>query len=110
MSGEREQADIAKLEGGGANGASLSPLTAHRSRCLVIQTAFLGDVILTTPLLSRLAEQHGPVDVVTTPGAAGLLEHHPSVASVLRYDKRGADRGWRGLWRTGALLRSRRYR
>jgi heptosyltransferase II len=82
----------------------------YRPTILVIQTAFLGDVILSTPLLSRLAEQHGPVDVVTTPGAAGLLEHHPAVASVLRYDKRGADRGWRGLWRMGARLRSRRYR
>src|SRR3954469_4729299 len=81
-----------------------------RATALVIQTAFLGDVILTTPLLSRLAEQHGPVDVVTTPGAAGLLEHHPSVASVLRYDKRGADRGGGVLGPTGPLLRPRRYR
>jgi heptosyltransferase II len=108
--GEREQRDLVKPEAGAAPGASRLPLTSDPSRCLVIQTAFLGDVVLTTPLLSRLAEQHGPVDVVTTAGAAGLLEHHPAVAAVLRYDKRGADRGWRGLWRMGALLRSRRYR
>jgi heptosyltransferase-2 len=87
-----------------------SPLTANRSRCLVIQTAFLGDVVLTTPLLSRLAEQHGPVDVVTTPAASALLQYHPAVATVLRYDKRGADRGWRGLRRMGSHLRSRSYR
>jgi heptosyltransferase II len=86
-----------------------SPLTADRSRCLVIQTAFLGDVILTTPLLSRLAEQNGPVDVVTTPAAADLLENHPAVANVLRYDKRGAARGWRGLRKLGAELRHRHY-
>jgi heptosyltransferase II len=108
--GEREQQVFAKVEADDANGASRLPLTSDRSRCLVIQTAFLGDVVLTTPLLSRLAEQHGPVDVVTTPGAAGLLEHHPAVASVLPYDKRGADRGWRGVWRMGARLRSRQYR
>jgi heptosyltransferase II len=81
-----------------------------RPAALVIQTAFLGDVILTTPLLTRLAEQHGPVDVVTTPAAAALLEHHPAVATVLRYDKRGVDRGWRGLWRMGRRLRARQYR
>ena len=40
---------------------------------LVIQTSFLGDVVLTTPLVRRLA-QRGPVTVVTTPGAAALLQ------------------------------------
>jgi heptosyltransferase-2 len=63
---------------------------------LVIQTAFLGDVILSTPLLSALAERHGPVDVVTTPAAAVLLETHPAVRAVLPYDKRGADSRARG--------------
>jgi heptosyltransferase-2 len=79
------------------------------SDTLVIQTAFLGDVVLTTPLLAALAERHGPVDVVTTPAAAALLEGHPAVAAVIPYDKRGADRGWRGLWRLGRRLRARRY-
>jgi heptosyltransferase II len=76
---------------------------------LVIQTAFLGDVVLTTPLLSLLATRHGPVDVVTTPAAAGLLEGHPAVASVIQYDKRGSGRGWKGLRRLGRQLRSRGY-
>ena len=44
-----------------------------------IQTAFLGDVVLTTPLLTALAARYGPVDVVTTPAAAALLETHPAV-------------------------------
>jgi heptosyltransferase-2 len=77
---------------------------------LVIQTAFLGDVVLTTPLLSVLAQQYGPVEVVTTPAAAGLLEHHPAVAAVYPYDKHGAAHGWRGLRRMGSKLRARRYR
>jgi heptosyltransferase-2 len=76
---------------------------------LVIQTAFLGDVILTTPLISLLAERFGPVDVVTTPAAASLLDHHPAVADVIRYDKHGADRGWKSFRRLGAELRARRY-
>ena len=82
----------------------------NTSSTLVIQTAFLGDVVLTTPLLSVLAERYGPVDVVTTPAAAPLLESHPAVAEVVRYDKRGADAGLGGLWRLGLLLRQRRYR
>jgi heptosyltransferase II len=80
-----------------------------RPTALVIQTAFLGDVILTTPLLSVLAARHGPVDVVTTPAAAGLLEGHPAVGSVIRYDKRRTDRGWLGVRRIGRELRGRAY-
>jgi heptosyltransferase-2 len=80
-----------------------------RPSTLVIQTAFLGDVILTTPLLSVLADRHGPVDVVTTPAAASLLDHHPAVGDVVRYDKHGADRGWKAFRRLGSELRTRRY-
>ena len=80
-----------------------------RPPALVIQTAFLGDVVLTTPLLSVLAERHGPVDVMTTAAAASLLETHPAVRSVIRYDKHGADRGWGGFRRLVADLRARRY-
>ncbi|HET9707895.1 MAG TPA: lipopolysaccharide heptosyltransferase II [Gemmatimonadales bacterium] len=76
---------------------------------LVVQTAFLGDVVLTTPLLSVLAERHGPVDVVTTPAAAPLLETHPAVRRVIPYAKRGADRGFAGMLRLGRALRAERY-
>ena len=60
-------------------------------------------------MLAALAGRHGPVDVVTTPAAAPLLETHPAVASVIRYDKRGSDRGLAGIWRLGTRLRARRY-
>jgi len=76
---------------------------------LVIQTAFLGDVVLTTPLLSALAARHGPVDVVTTPVAAPLLETHPAVRKVIPYDKRGTDRGWGGVRNLAERLKRDRY-
>ncbi len=76
---------------------------------LVIQTAFLGDVVLTTPLLSALAAEHGPVDVVTTPIAGPLLETHPAVRTVIPYDKRGRDRGWAGVRSLARRLKAERY-
>jgi heptosyltransferase-2 len=79
------------------------------STVLVIQTAFLGDVVLTTPLLAVLADRHGPVDVVVTPGAAPLLEGHPAVREVIRYDKQGRDAGLGGLRRMAGRLRTRGY-
>src|SRR5690349_7860201 len=71
---------------------------------LVVQTSFLGDVVLTTPLLAELARR-GPVDVVVRPDAAPLLARNPAVRRVIVYDKRGAARGMRGLWALGGALR-----
>lgn len=64
----------------------------HGSRAVVVQTAFLGDVVLTLPLIIRLAERFGPVDVVTTPAAAPIVESHPAVGRVILYDKHGRER------------------
>jgi len=79
------------------------------TRALVVQTAWLGDVLLTTPLLEALAARYGAVDVLVTPEAAPLLDPHPAVAAVLTYDKRGHDRGVGALWRKARALRARRY-
>lgn len=75
---------------------------------LVIQTAFLGDMVLTTPLLAELAGR-GPVDVVATPANASLLAHHPAVRELFVYDKRGADRGAAGVVRLARRLGTRHY-
>jgi heptosyltransferase-2 len=75
---------------------------------LVIQTSFLGDMVLTTPLLAYLADA-GPVDVVCTPAASVLLENHPSVRETIVYDKRGRDRGTIGATKLAMRLRDRGY-
>ncbi|MGZ8378255.1 MAG: glycosyltransferase family 9 protein [Gemmatirosa sp.] len=72
---------------------------------LVVQTSFLGDVVLTTPLIAALARR-GPVDVVVRPDAAALLRGHPDVRSVIVYDKRGADRGVHGMLRVARAIRA----
>jgi heptosyltransferase-2 len=78
-------------------------------RVLVIQTAFLGDVVLTTPLLAALAARHGPVDVLTTPAATTLLAPLPAVRQVIPFDKHGRDRGWIGGMRIAGQLRRQEY-
>ena len=107
--GRREGGKEGTEASGNAGTPEHSLLPSFHPTTLVIQTAFLGDVVLTTPLLSVLADRHGPVDVLTTPAAGSLLETHPAVGSVIRYDKRAADRGWRGFKAMAAELRSRRY-
>ncbi|HUF27614.1 MAG TPA: glycosyltransferase family 9 protein [Gemmatimonadaceae bacterium] len=73
---------------------------------LVIQTSFLGDTVLTTPLIAELASR-GPVDVVVTPAAAPILRNNPAIRELLLYDKRGDARGMTGLWRTSRTLITR---
>jgi heptosyltransferase-2 len=78
------------------------------SASLVVQTSFLGDMVLTTPLIAWLAGR-GPVDVLATHAAAALLANNPSVREVIVYDKRGVDSGIAGFRRIAGRLRDRGY-
>ena len=74
---------------------------------LVVQTSFLGDAVLTTPLIAELA-MRGPVDVVVTPASAPLLANNPTIRHLFVYDKRADAAGLMGLWQTSMRLRGRR--
>jgi len=71
---------------------------------LVVQTSFLGDIVLTTPLIAELANR-GPVDVLTTPEGSAILLNNPHIRSVIVYDRREADRGLGGFARTVSRIR-----
>ncbi len=81
------------------------------SRILVVQTAFIGDVILTLPLIQALQRSipGAIIDCVAVPRAADVLRGHPAIHSVLVYDKRGADKGIRGFARMVSAVRASRY-
>jgi heptosyltransferase-2 len=72
-----------------------------------VQTSFLGDVILTTPLIRELAKR-GPVDVLVTPPGAAVLANNPDIRTVIPYDKRGTYGSALNLWQTIRELRSGR--
>jgi heptosyltransferase-2 len=79
-------------------------------RCLVIQTAFLGDVILTLPLL-RILKEHPRVSwtaVLTSPPGPELLESQRVADEIITYDKRGEARGPRSLLAVVGALRALR--
>lgn len=79
-------------------------------RILVFQTAFLGDVILTLPMVQQLKKKFpdAEIDFVAIPKATGLLSH-PAIASVIPYDKRNSQKGVRGILSFARLLRQRNY-
>lgn len=59
-------------------------------RFLVIQTAFLGDVILATPVISELKRlfPDALIDVLVRKGNEGLLSNNPFISSVYVFDKK----------------------
>lgn len=85
-------------------------MTRYRS-VVVIQTAFIGDVILTIPLIQavRSLVPQAAVDIVLIPRAKELFVNHPEVREAIVYDKRGTDRGVKGLRKVARLLKSRSY-
>ncbi|GHV51174.1 heptosyltransferase [Deltaproteobacteria bacterium] len=77
----------------------------------VWNTAFLGDAILTLPLLQTLrnAYPQAEIDFWVRKGAGSLFASHPALNHVYEYDKRGADKGFVHLCRLGRALRRARY-
>ncbi|MBI3597188.1 MAG: lipopolysaccharide heptosyltransferase II [Nitrospirae bacterium] len=80
-------------------------------RILVIQTAFLGDVVLTTPLLQALRDRFPAayLAVLVIPGTREILSGHSGLDEVLVYDKKGRDRGLRGIRLIVRLLDEKRF-
>ena len=77
-------------------------------RILVIQTAFLGDVILASPVWDNLhaAYPHAQIDVVVKKGNESLLIAHPFLHQVFVFDK---SQKVKNLWNLGKTLRSHKY-
>jgi len=73
-------------------------LFANNSRILIIQTAFLGDVILSTSVVNSIKAQYpeAQVDLLVKKGNEGLVLGHPNLHRVLTFDK---SRKWREMLR-----------
>ena len=73
----------------------------------IVQTAFIGDVILATPLFEA-ARENRPDDriiAVVRKDCKNILENNPFVDEIIVWDKRGKDRGIIGILRIARLLR-----
>jgi len=80
-------------------------------RVVVLQTSFLGDSLLTLPLLRRLKESlpGATLAVLTLPKHAEVFRGNAWVDEVLLDDKRGEHAGLAGLWRIARRLKRRSF-
>ena len=63
---------------------------------LIIHTAFIGDIVLSTALVSKIKEKYPDSDIyyLTTPLGKEILKNNPKIKEIIVYDKRGKDKGF----------------
>lgn len=80
-------------------------------KILVINLAFIGDVILATPVARGLkaAFPHAQIDMLVIPAAAPIAELNPYIDRVMVYDKKGKHKKMTSLWSLIRELRKQKY-
>ena len=80
-------------------------------RILIIHTAFIGDIVLSTPIIEKLKTEYPNSEIyyLTTPISATLLKSNPDINEVLIFDKKSNDKGVIGLLRTAMNLRKYKF-
>ena len=78
---------------------------------LIIDLAFIGDVILATPVTRALKEAYpeAGITMLTVPLTAEIAAMNPYVDAVLPYDKRGQHKGLFGMLAMGRELKKHRF-
>lgn len=78
-------------------------------RFLLIQTAFIGDVILATPLVAELRRIYpeAEIDVLVRKGNESLLKYDPAIREILTFDKK--NKKLAELRRLLRSIRTRKY-
>jgi heptosyltransferase-2 len=81
------------------------------NKILVIQTAFIGDVIYTTPLIREVKRRYpkAHLAVMVAPRGEFVLSNNPHVDELLIMDKRGKDRGLGGATKWAKEIRARGF-
>lgn len=79
------------------------------SRILIIQTAFIGDVILATPVIEKLKRffPHSQIDFLLRKGNENLLENNPHLNQIIIWDKKESK--FPNLFKIILRIRKSRY-
>lgn len=80
-------------------------------KALIVQTAFIGDVILTLPFVECIKNvpEIESVDYLATPDVYNILEGNLNLGKIIIYDKRGKDKGLINLFRIIDKIKKEKY-
>jgi heptosyltransferase-2 len=89
---------------------SIKPSILDFKRIAILQTAFIGDVALTLPMVQSIKEVSPSSEIifVTTPQSAELVSIANAVSHVITYDKKGLNDGLRGIKFISQLLNEKK--
>lgn len=82
---------------------------SSRRKALIIQTAFLGDAILTLPLAAALKRAGYEVVVLSRPGISEVFESSSDVKKVISYDKKKSGEGDKSFIGILRILKKEKY-
>lgn len=81
------------------------------SRILIIQTAFLGDVILCTPLIkaTRKLFPDSFISFLLIPQTKNIVENNPHLDEIIVYDKKGKDKGLKNFFKMVKKIKMKNF-
>ncbi|MFA5779805.1 MAG: lipopolysaccharide heptosyltransferase II [Elusimicrobiota bacterium] len=79
-------------------------------KLLIIQTAFLGDVVLTIPLIQAAKKYlKAQISVICIPSTKNILEGHPSIDEIIIFDKKNLEKGFFPLIKFIKKLKEKKF-
>lgn len=92
-------------------------LASSPSNILIIKPSAIGDVVHALPILALLRRRWpgAKISWLVTPACAGLLDRHPDLHEVIRFERRAFGKSWRSprtaadLFRFACGLRARAF-
>jgi heptosyltransferase-2 len=81
------------------------------ARIVLIPKGYLGDLVLTTPVLEALktSDPSLSITMLVPPQFEELVRRDPFVDDVIVFDRRAVGRGWKGVRAFAEVLRSKRF-
>lgn len=80
-------------------------------RILIIQTAFLGDVVLTVPLIMALrrAYPNSYLCAMVIPQVREILQDNPALDEIIVYDKKDKEKSWLSFLRLCKKIKAQNF-
>ncbi len=84
-----------------------TPFPSPPQRILILKPSAIGDVVHTLPVLNLLRKTYPASHIawLVTPACAGLLERHPQLDEVIRFDRKGYGQGYKDPQAAAGLVR-----
>lgn len=89
----------------------LQPTTYGYKRILIVRTDRIGDVLLSTPVITALRKAYPDayLAMMVSPYVKEIVEGNPYLDEVITYDKDGKHKSWQRTWRFALNLRKKKF-